>query len=158
MQDVRTWQGNKVMDRSGNSVGKIGDVYFDEQTGRPEWALVHTGLFGMRHNFVPLNGSQKIDNDTVRVTYDEAKIKKAPSMDVADQLSQQQERQLYEYYGMDWGQAQTQTTSAEGMQQGGTPGQQGQGTTTRSEDETVRRPSETVRLNEQQGQPSDQNK
>ena len=36
-----------MLDRDGDKIGKIDDIYEDKQTGRPEWALVNTGL--LRH-------------------------------------------------------------------------------------------------------------
>src|SRR4051812_45731115 len=32
-----------VVDRDGTKVGKVADVFLDNDTGRPEWLLVHTG-------------------------------------------------------------------------------------------------------------------
>ena len=37
-----------MIDRDGDKIGKIDDVYEDKQTGKPEWALVNTGLFGTK--------------------------------------------------------------------------------------------------------------
>src|SRR4028118_2323038 len=34
--------------------GTVGEVYLDDETGRPEWATVRTGLFGTKEAFVPL--------------------------------------------------------------------------------------------------------
>jgi hypothetical protein len=38
--------GCTMVDRDGGKIGKIDDVYEDGQSGRPEWALVNTGLCG----------------------------------------------------------------------------------------------------------------
>ena len=52
------FQGRTMLDRDGDKIGKIDDIYEDRQTGQPEWALVHTGLFGTKKTFVPLRGAQ----------------------------------------------------------------------------------------------------
>jgi uncharacterized protein (TIGR02271 family) len=38
----------------GGKLGNVGEVYLDDETGRPEWATVNTGLFGTKETFVPL--------------------------------------------------------------------------------------------------------
>jgi uncharacterized protein YrrD len=43
---VRTWRGKTLFDREGSRIGPITDIYADTRTGRPEWAVVDTGLFG----------------------------------------------------------------------------------------------------------------
>jgi uncharacterized protein YrrD len=51
---VRSWRGKTMVDRDGDRVGTIDDIYADDRTGQPEWALVNTGLFGTRSTFVPI--------------------------------------------------------------------------------------------------------
>jgi len=36
--------GSPVIDRDGQELGKVADVYVDDQTGQPVWLLVQTGL------------------------------------------------------------------------------------------------------------------
>ena len=54
VETVRGWLGRVMVDRDGNRLGEITDIYLDGDTERPEWAVVRTGLFGMRSTFVPL--------------------------------------------------------------------------------------------------------
>ena len=42
------WYDRTIVDDEGTKIGTIADVYFDNDSQRPEWALVHTGLFGTR--------------------------------------------------------------------------------------------------------------
>ena len=46
-----------VYDRSGDKIGKAGQVYLDDATGQPSWITVNTGLFGTSESFVPLEGA-----------------------------------------------------------------------------------------------------
>jgi len=46
--------GQSVYGRDGDKLGKVGQVYLDDETGKPEWATVQTGLFGTKESFVPL--------------------------------------------------------------------------------------------------------
>lgn len=52
--DAYEYEGRTLVDRDGEKVGKIDEVYTDREGGQPEWALVHTGLFGTKKHFVPL--------------------------------------------------------------------------------------------------------
>lgn len=155
--DVRAWQGMTVIDQSGSRIGKIEDVYFDEQTDQPEWALVNTGMFGRKHNFVPIVQAERVSDDMVRVHFSEDQIKGAPSIDAEGELSQDEERRLYDHYGLDWQQSESETTyptmgGQAGQQQAQQQqrGHEGRDAMTRSEEEvrvgTVRRPHELVRL------------
>jgi uncharacterized protein (TIGR02271 family) len=91
------FRGRTMIDRDGDKIGKIDDVYEDKQTGRPEWALVNTGLFGTKKTFVPLHGAQPTGED-VRVPLEKGHVKDAPSIDTDGELSESEERQLYTHY------------------------------------------------------------
>src|SRR5215218_4268371 len=95
------WRGREVVDRDGDKIGKLEEIYLDQQTGEPEWALVNTGLFGTKSSFVPLEGAADEDGN-VRVSYEKAQIKDAPSIDPNGALSQQEEQALYQHYGRSW--------------------------------------------------------
>ena len=69
-------QGN-VVGSDGANIGRVGQVYLDDQSGRPSWVTVKTGWFGSSESFVPLDAAT-VDGDTVRVPYDKDRIKGAP--------------------------------------------------------------------------------
>jgi uncharacterized protein (TIGR02271 family) len=102
-QDISTVIGSTAVDNDGDKLGKVGQVYLDDQTGSPEWATVSTGLFGTKETFVPL-ADATVAEGTLRVPYDKAKVKDAPRVD-ADQghLSPAEEEELYRYYGVGTG-------------------------------------------------------
>jgi uncharacterized protein YrrD len=56
-QTYDAWIGHQVVDRDGNKIGKVSQIYVDDQTGRPEWLAVNTGLFSSKSSFVPLSGA-----------------------------------------------------------------------------------------------------
>ena len=80
-------------------LGTIGEVYLDDETGRPEWATVRTGLFGTKEAFVPLADAD-IAGDDLRLPYDKDKVKNAPHIDAEGHLSPAEEEDLYRYYGL----------------------------------------------------------
>ncbi|MDR3032688.1 MAG: PRC and DUF2382 domain-containing protein [Kitasatospora sp.] len=99
--DPRDLIGHKAVDRNGDKIGTVDEVYLDDATGEPEWAAVRTGIFG-RDAFVPLTTSE-FSGDELRVPYDKSLIKESPDFGVGQHLSPAQELQLYRYYGLDTG-------------------------------------------------------
>lgn len=94
--------GHHVLDDEGNNIGKIGQVYLDDQTGVPTWASVNTGLFGMRETLVPLQGARPVAED-IQVPYDKATVKDAPNIEAKDHISRDEEQQVRDYYAMHGG-------------------------------------------------------
>ena len=136
MTEAYDWQGRKVVDADGNKVGKVEEIYLDEVSGQPEWALVNTGLFGTKSHFVPLSGAAPAGED-VRVSFDADKVKSAPSIDPDGELSPAEEQELYSYYGVDYGDYGTEVAAEET----GTVGHDTSGPTT---DDAMTRSEEEV--------------
>jgi uncharacterized protein (TIGR02271 family) len=91
------WRGREVVDRDGDKIGSLEEVYLDTGTGEPEWATVKTGLFGMKQSFVPLRDAS-LAGGKVTVPFDKEQVKDAPSVDPDGELSSQEEEQLYIHY------------------------------------------------------------
>jgi sporulation protein YlmC with PRC-barrel domain len=99
LDDVRTWVGRTMVDADGDKIGTIENIYLDRQTGEPEWAAVKTGLFGLKHSVVPIRDADPSGDDQVRVPFQKDEVKHAPRVDPDDELSEEEERKLYEHYG-----------------------------------------------------------
>jgi uncharacterized protein (TIGR02271 family) len=99
---ILDYRGQNLCDRSGDKIGSVEEIYLDAETNEPEWALVHTGLFGTKRTFVPLRDASETDG-TLTVPYDKAQVKDAPKVEANGQLSQREESDLYSHYGMDYG-------------------------------------------------------
>ncbi|MGM1058121.1 DUF2382 domain-containing protein [Saccharothrix sp. Mg75] len=90
----------EVVDEHGERIGSVKQIWLDDRDGRPMWASVHTGLFGLRESFVPIQDAT-MGNGTITVHVDKQQVKDAPRIDVSDQhMSDSQQDELYEYYGM----------------------------------------------------------
>lgn len=50
----RLIDGGTVLDQDNNKIGKIEQIYLDDQSSEPEWVTVKTGFFGGAASFVPL--------------------------------------------------------------------------------------------------------
>ena len=93
--------GGNVVDNDGDKIGSIGQIFLDDQSGRPEWVTVKTGLFGGGESFVPLRSSEVVGDD-IRVPYDKDTVKDAPRISDSDgHLSEDEEATLYRHYGID---------------------------------------------------------
>jgi len=89
--------GAKVVDRDGDKIGSVGQIYVDPSTGRPNWASVKTGLFGTSESFVPLDDATQ-EGDSLRVPFEKAVVKDAPRIEDDAELSPAEEDELYTYY------------------------------------------------------------
>ncbi|NYH54673.1 MULTISPECIES: PRC and DUF2382 domain-containing protein [Nocardiopsis] len=94
--------GHNVLDQEGHNVGKINQVYLDDNTDQPSWVSVHTGLFGRHETLVPLQGSQPAEED-IRVPYDKSTVKDAPHIDADRHISPEEEETVREYYAQHGG-------------------------------------------------------
>ena len=95
------FHGRTVVDRDGEKIGTVDEVYSSHEGGTAEWALVHTGLFGTRKNFVPLRDASPRGGE-VHVSVDRHAIKDSPSVEADEQLSEAEERRLFEHYGISY--------------------------------------------------------
>ena len=101
VEEVRAWSGRVMIDRDGNRLGEITDIYLDRETDRPEWAVVRTGLFGLRSSFVPLAEAIEVGND-IQVPHPRTLVKDAPNIEADGQLSEAEEAELYRHYGLEY--------------------------------------------------------
>ena len=147
MTEAYDWKGRKIVDNDGDKVGKIEEIYEDTGSGQPEWALVNTGMFGSKSNFVPLAGAHPSGED-VQVSFTKDQVKDAPGIEADGALSAQEERELYEHYDQDYTAPSADADS--GTSGGDTSGPTTDDAMTRSEEEvsvgTRERESGRVRL------------
>jgi uncharacterized protein (TIGR02271 family) len=113
VQELTSWRGREVRDSDGNKIGSVEEVYLDDQTGKPEWLAVKTGLFGSKQSFVPIEGASP-SGDAISVSYAKDQVKDAPGVDPDGELSQDEERRLYRHYGLDYGESHSESGLPEG--------------------------------------------
>lgn len=104
--DINRLHNANVVDENGDKVGSIGQIYLDDQTSRPTWVTVKTGLFGTKETFIPLDRASESNGD-IRVPYTKDFIKDAPNLDADKHISEQEEDELYRYYNVTGGAADT---------------------------------------------------
>ena len=101
IETARGWRGRVMVDRDSNKIGEVVDIYLDNETDRPEWVVVRTGLFGLRSTFVPLAEAREV-GDELQVPHQRLQVKQAPNIDPDGQLSEVEEAELYRHYGLDY--------------------------------------------------------
>jgi uncharacterized protein (TIGR02271 family) len=101
---MREVVGATAYDDSGEKIGKVGQLFVDDQTGQPEFVTVNTGFFGSSESFVPVE-SATLDGDRLTVPFSKDKVKDAPNVDLeaGRHLDESEEQRLYEYYGVGQG-------------------------------------------------------
>jgi uncharacterized protein (TIGR02271 family) len=102
MTEAYEWRDRTVIGSDGEKIGTVDEVYLDTASGDPEWLSINTGLFGMKSSFVPLQGAQP-SGEEVRVAYTKEEVKDAPGITPDEELNDSEERELWGYYGLDYG-------------------------------------------------------
>ena len=98
---ARRWKGRVVLDRTGDKLGAVLDVFYDAETDQPGWVLLGTAGSDPGTRLVPVAEAVEHGNE-LRVPYDRAFVEAAPGMDPAGRLWPQEEAELYAYYGLDY--------------------------------------------------------
>jgi hypothetical protein len=98
------WQGRTLVDHHGEPLGTIEIIYLDKVTNQPEWALLEAGGTGPTRTFIPLVSAGE-EGDTVRVPFAKTLVEGAPAMAADQELSEDQEGELYRHYGVPYSRA-----------------------------------------------------
>ena len=97
LDTVLGWRGRTVRDRNDEKIGKIGDLYLDEETDRPAYAGVRTGLLGRRESIIPLEGIIDRDGELI-APYDAEHVHDAPALDPDEALDEAEQLRLARHY------------------------------------------------------------
>jgi hypothetical protein len=98
------WQGRTLVDHHGEPLGTIEIIYLDKVTNQPEWALLEAGTTGPTRTFIPLVSASE-EGDTIRVPFAKTLVEGAPAMAADQELSEDQEGELYRHYGVPYSRA-----------------------------------------------------
>lgn len=102
LPDAGDYHGRFLCDSSGARVGKIDEVYLSTENDRPEFALVKLGQDSTRSSFVPVRDAVQVADEDVRVPIPKDRMDEAPSIEPGGELSESEEAELYEHYGMEF--------------------------------------------------------
>ena len=99
-RNISEWHGRELVDRTGERIGRLEDVYYDVETEEPQFGTVKEGLINRHLTFVPLSGVT-IGPDNLQVTATRDQVRKAPNIGRNDH-SPLDESNLYHYYQLNY--------------------------------------------------------
>lgn len=99
--DVNALLSATAYGSDGDKIGKVEQVFLDDNTEEVTFVTVNTGLFGTKESFVPVDGAQQ-DGDRFVLPYTKDVIKDAPNVDADQHLSPAEEEEIYRYYKMNY--------------------------------------------------------
>ena len=107
MDQLSQARGLDVLDSAGEKIGQVEEVFYDQQTGQPEWIGIGTGFFGTKRILVPVVGAD-LRQDGLYVPYSKEQVKESPDID-ADEIDQETEAQLASFYGIGYSEERSET-------------------------------------------------
>jgi uncharacterized protein YrrD len=100
--NVAEWHGKMLVDRNGEKIGKLQDVYVDVENDEPQFGTVKEGLISRHLTFVPLGGLQ-IGPDDLQVAVTKEQVRSAPDIEMhGEELSQADESTLYHHFELNY--------------------------------------------------------
>ena len=94
------YEGYTVYDRDGDKIGKVDDLFLDEND-QPEYIGVKMGFLGTRSTLIPMEVARVDENDRrIEVSVDKATAKEGPSFDDDQDITPEYEEQVYSHYGL----------------------------------------------------------
>jgi uncharacterized protein YrrD len=100
--NVAEWHGKMLVDRYGEKIGKLQDVYVDVETDEPQFGTVKEGFIGRHLTFVPLGGI-RVGPDELQVAVSKEQVEDAPNIERhGEELSQADESVLYHHYELNY--------------------------------------------------------
>jgi uncharacterized protein YrrD len=100
--NVAEWHGKMLLDRDGQKIGKLQDVYVDVENDEPQFGTVKEGFIDRHLTFVPLGGIT-VGPDELQVQVAKALVETAPNIELhGEELSQADESALYHHFELNY--------------------------------------------------------
>jgi len=96
-EELQDMEGQTAVDVNGAKLGKIGQIYVDDQTGQPLWVTITTGMFGTKQSFAPLHGSRP-DGGDLHLAVTKDMVTDAPGVEADGHIEDSENEALYTYY------------------------------------------------------------
>ena len=98
--EVRDWHELDASSSDGQPVGKLIDVYVNNESGEPEFLLVASGFLHNRLHLAPAEGATRSEDEKVTLGVTKAAVDAAPHIAADDDLSPDEERRLDQHDDM----------------------------------------------------------
>ena len=94
------YSGYEVYDRDGEKIGKIDDLFVDEDD-QPEYIGVKTGFLGSRSTLVPMEAVRVNQRRrVVEVSQSKSRVKEGPTFNEDEEITPEHEERVREHYGL----------------------------------------------------------
>jgi uncharacterized protein (TIGR02271 family) len=154
-EELQNMEGQTAVDVNGAKLGKIGQIYVDDQTGQPLWVTITTGMFGTRQSFAPLYGSRS-DGGNLQLAVTKDMVQEAPGIEADGHIEDSENEALYTHYsGYLGGTGQNQGQGYAGDTRddlAGRDGIQGQDTSGPTTDDAMTRSEERLHVGTEQAE------
>lgn len=101
VENINDWRGKGIVDRDGDKIGKLEEVYVDTETDEAMFGTVKEGVLGRHLTFVPLRGATATP-DGLKVAVSKEHVKDGPNLDSGAELDQQGEAALYAHFELSY--------------------------------------------------------
>jgi uncharacterized protein (TIGR02271 family) len=94
------YAGYEVYDRDGDKIGKVDDLFLDEND-QPEYIGVKMGFLGTRSTLIPWEVARVDEGGhRIEVSIDKAAAKEGPAFDDDEEITPEYEERVRSYYGL----------------------------------------------------------
>src|SRR4051812_23443710 len=101
VENISDWRGQEVVDRTGEKLGKLEEVYFDGETDEAAFGAVKSGLVNKSITLVPL-ARASVGRDSVRVAEGRGDVKRPRSFAPDAERSLAEEAPASRHFGLDY--------------------------------------------------------
>ena len=92
-------RGMSVLDSTGERVGRVEDVYVDEEDANARYLGLQTGWLGSKLVVVPVDEVRLQGAADIVIPYTRAELEAAPRYEAEDELTIAREEEIYGHYG-----------------------------------------------------------
>ena len=114
-EESLTWRGHELVDRDGDKIGKIEEIYLDTRDRRTRvGAGQHRPVRHEEHRSSRSRGATPERRRRARCRSRRRRSRTRPSVDADGELSQREEAELYRHYGLDYAESRSDSGLPEG--------------------------------------------
>ena len=99
IEEAQSWIGRTAVDSTGEQVGRITQIWLDDQSGQAEWASLKGAMLGRQEVLAPLAGVAPV-RSARQFAFSKEELIGAPKVGQEGRLELQEKESLLAYYGM----------------------------------------------------------
>jgi hypothetical protein len=98
LKEALGWEGLRVDDSGGNSLGKVSGIHVDAESNDPKWVITKMGMF-TGEAAIPFEHVAEAGG-RLWAAYERDAVRSSPKLKASQTLNSRQELQLCEHYGI----------------------------------------------------------